>query len=188
MIAGVDEAGRGALAGPVVASAVILDPRLDKSIFMDSKQCTELKRETLYNILFQSKSSISIAVVGVKYIDQYNILNATLAAMKDAILKLPVIPQKVLVDGNKIPDTNNTYSIEAIIKGDQKVPEIAAASIVAKVYRDQLMMFLADRFKQYKFDIHKGYATALHKELIYQNGRCIAHRRSFNTTFQPSLF
>jgi ribonuclease HII len=186
-VAGVDEAGRGALAGPVVAAAVILADDLERAIFKDSKQLNPQAREEIYTQLRSSRASIGVGVVDNKEIDQMNILAATMLAMKIAIEELKDKPQKVLVDGNKAPHIAQ-IPMEAIIKGDTLYAEIAAASIVAKVTRDRMMMKMHDELKEYAFDVHKGYGTDLHYERLFKFGISRVHRRSFNLNKQERLF
>lgn len=190
MIAGVDEAGRGALAGPVVASAVVLGSDVDCSLLKDSKSITEKRRQFIWSYLRESSSYISIGVHSAPYIDKYNILNATLSAMSLSVRELEVKPNKVLVDGNKTPKLDDeSVDIQAIVKGDQKVPEISAASIIAKVFRDMIMEKVDKKYPAYQFGVHKGYATESHYNFIFENGIITNfHRQSFNLTRQVSLF
>ncbi len=187
MIAGVDEAGRGALAGPVVAAAVVLDPALPPDLFLDSKQLTAAKREALFIILEASESHIGVGVHSAFYVDQKNILKATLSAMSRSIMALSCTPDEVLIDGNKIP-TLPRFSMRAIVHGDRLIPEISAASIVAKVLRDRMMDCLDKKFPAYGFQIHKGYGTALHYEALFAHGISDVHRKTFNLHRQQSLF
>ena len=185
--AGIDEAGRGSLAGPVVASMVILCPKLDNSLFKDSKQIKENERIKLYQILIQSNSIIRTTIIGHKIIDRINILNATLLAMKKCIEKINIIPQKIYIDGDKKPNTSYK-NIETVIKGDQKLNCISAASIIAKVTRDKIMKKLHKKFSSYEFDINKGYGTKRHFEHIFTYGLSPVHRKSFHIQKQLSLF
>ena len=187
MIAGVDEAGRGCLAGPVVAAAVVLDPKLDKSLFKDSKQISEHKRDTLFSLLKNSESCIGLGIISNHEIDQINILNATMLAMKQAILNLRLKPKKVIVDGNKSPKIDK-YQIESKIKGDQLIPEISAASIIAKVTRDKIMKEASQKFPGYEFEINKGYGTKAHYKGLFEKGITSLHRLSFNLNQQETLF
>ena len=187
MIAGVDEAGRGALAGPVVAASVILDPKLSVSLFKDSKQLTAQKRAALYAILRQSDSLIGLGVHSAAYVDRYNILRATMSAMRRSVLALKQVPNEVLVDGNRVPDLGR-ISVRSIVQGDRLIPEISAASIVAKVVRDRMMDSLDSKFPSYGFLVHKGYGTEAHYEAIFSHGILSIHRRSFNLTRQGVLF
>lgn len=177
-LAGVDEAGRGPLVGSVVAAAVILDP--DKPIdgLSDSKKLTEKKRELLSEQIMESALAWSVASVPADEIDKINILQATMKAMKLAVEGLSIEPDHVQVDGNRCPDIR--YSVEAIVKGDDKVQEISAASILAKVERDQQMYLLHQQYPQYGFDRHKGYGTKQHLEALQQHGACPQHRCSFS--------
>ena len=177
LIAGVDEAGRGPLAGPVVAAAVILDARNPIAGLADSKKLTALRREKLYDEIHAKALCCSIALASVEEIDRLNILQATLLAMKRAVEGLRLKPNKVLVDGNCLP----TLSIraEAIVKGDALVPAISAASILAKVYRDRWCVEFDLQYPQYGFAGHKGYGTAEHLAALRLHGACPQHRRSF---------
>jgi len=178
LLAGVDEAGRGPLVGSVVAAAVILNP--DKPIvgLADSKKLTEKKREALAIEIKDSVLAWSIASVSSEEIDQINILQATMKAMKLAVEGLSVRPDKVEVDGNRCPDID--YPVEAIVKGDDKVQAISAASILAKVERDQQMIELHQSYPEYGFDRHKGYGTKAHVAALQAHGACPQHRRSFS--------
>ena len=186
-IAGVDEAGRGCLAGPVVAAAVILSPEFKQSLLNDSKKLTPEKREEAFSALYASPSIISVGIISPEEIDHLNILNATLKAMIQSVQKLTTQPTQVLIDGNKVPPALSDIG-EAIVKGDQKIPEISAASIIAKVTRDRLMEDLHTRLPHYGFNIHKGYATEYHYEQLFKYGPSTSHRRSFNLSKQQSLF
>jgi ribonuclease HII len=176
-IAGVDEAGRGPLAGPVVAAAVILDPNAPIEGLNDSKKLSEKKREQLYPIIQTRALAFAIASASVEEIDGLNILQATLLAMQRAIIQLTVIPTLVRIDGNCCPKISQ--ACEAIIKGDQTVPEISAASILAKVFRDRHMIQLHQTYPHHGFAIHKGYPTAQHLLALKQFGITCHHRRSF---------
>jgi len=178
VIAGVDEAGRGPLVGSVVAAAVILNPEKPVSGLADSKKLTEKKREQLAEQIKESVLAWSIASVSAAEIDEINILQATMKAMKLAVEGLNIEPEKVLVDGNRCPDIN--YPVEAIVKGDDKVQAISAASILAKVERDHQMISLHQQYPEYGFDRHKGYGTKIHVEALKQHGACPQHRRSFS--------
>ncbi len=182
-VAGVDEAGRGALAGPVVAAAVILAPDFPITILKDSKLLSAEQREDIFVLL--TGCEIGVGIVSHGMIDRINIFKATMEAMKRAVAKLKNKPGEVLIDGNKTP---NIKGARAIVQGDRTVPAISAASIVAKVTRDRIMRNLAIKFPQYRFDAHKGYGTALHYDLLFQHGPCGVHRRSFNLTRQEPLF
>lgn len=177
LIAGVDEAGRGPLAGPVVAAAVILHPDRPIPGLADSKKITEKQRERLFQEIRQHALSWAVARARVSEIDHINILQASLLAMQRAVSRLSVAPRLVLVDGNKCP----LFPCEAraIIKGDESEPAISAASIVAKVLRDRLMLMLDRRYPGYGFAKHKGYPTASHVEALRTQGVSRVHRRSF---------
>ncbi|MEM9242811.1 MAG: ribonuclease HII [Pseudomonadota bacterium] len=176
-IAGVDEAGRGPLAGAVFAAAVILDPHQPIAGLKDSKCLSARKRETLYQQITETALSYSIAYADVAEIDQLNILQASLLAMRRAIDGLTVAIEKVIVDGIHCPES--PYTTEAIIKGDQKYPVISAASILAKVSRDREMIKLDKQFPQYGFAKHKGYPTKAHLMALKSHGACAEHRLSF---------
>ena len=164
IIAGVDEVGRGSLMGPVYAAAVILNKDINKKLLKDSKTITKDKRELLSKYI--KKNSIwVIGKASVREIDKINILQASLLAMKRAIKKLKKKPTQVLIDGNKIPDLKN-YNLKAIIKGDQKIPSISAASIVAKVARDKLITTIARKNRGYGWDQNFGYGTKQHLKLL----------------------
>lgn len=177
LIAGVDEAGRGPLAGPVIAAAVILDPRHPIKGLADSKKLTEKRREQLFNEIRQHALAWSVARSTRDEIDKINILQASMLAMQRAVSNLKIAPVKVLVDGNRSPIF--ACASEAIIKGDQTEPAISAASIVAKVLRDRLMVLLDKYYPQYGFAGHKGYPTASHVEALHQHGVSRVHRLSF---------
>ncbi len=176
--AGVDEAGRGPLAGPVVAAAVILDDLQPIKGLADSKVLTALRREKLYDEIRAKALCFSIALASAEEIDTLNILQATMLAMKRAVEGLRLKPVKVLVDGNRLP----TLSIlaEAIVKGDALVPSISAASILAKVYRDRWCQQFHLEYPQYGFAGHKGYCTAEHLAALREHGACPQHRKSFS--------
>ena len=174
MIAGVDEVGRGCLAGPVIAAAVILKGPIKG--LMDSKRLSSKKREDLSQIIIEN-SVFAIGAADSQEIDQINILQASLLAMQRSLEKLDMQPKKVLVDGNHIFETS--IEIEAIVGGDNLIPSISAASIVAKVFRDRLMMAYSKEFPNYGFDKHKGYPTKLHKEMLKKYGLTRIHRRTF---------
>ncbi len=178
VIAGVDEAGRGPLAGPVVAAAVILGANDSIEGLRDSKKLTEKKREQLFECIQQVAVSYAIAVVDHSIIDRINILQATLSAMQQAVLQLSVKPDHVCIDGNQSPQLPG-YSVETIIKGDDKVAAISAASVLAKVTRDRLMRDYDEQYPGYGFAQHKGYGTQVHRSAIEQLGPCAIHRRTF---------
>lgn len=177
LLAGVDEAGRGPLAGPVVAAAVILDERQPIAGLADSKQLSPARREALHDQIRAQALCCSVAMATVAEVDEHNILQATLLAMRRAVDALRLKPALVRIDGNRLPVLS--VRAEAVVRGDQTVPEISAASIVAKVTRDRLMMELHERFPQYGFDRHKGYGTDFHLAALRAYGPCEAHRRSF---------
>ncbi|AKJ29014.1 ribonuclease HII [Caldimonas brevitalea] len=176
-MAGVDEAGRGPLAGPVVAAAVILDDAQPIQGLADSKQLTERTRERLFEEIRAKALCYAIAEASVEEIDRLNILQATMLAMRRAVEGLRLKPAKVLVDGNRLPVLK--VAAEAIVQGDAKVPAISAASILAKVHRDRLCLQLHELHPQYGFDEHKGYSTPDHLAALQAHGACLAHRRSF---------
>ena len=177
LIAGVDEAGRGPLAGPVVAAAVILDDEHPIRGLADSKVLSEKKRLRLYHEIMGQALCCSIASASVEEIDELNILNATMLAMQRAVQGLRLKPSRVLVDGNRLPQLD--IFAEAIVKGDSKVQAISAASILAKVTRDQYMDDMDLRYPGYGFAKHKGYGTATHLDALNQLGITPVHRRSF---------
>jgi len=177
LVAGVDEAGRGPLAGPVVAAAVILDERHAIQGLADSKKLTPRRREALFDEIRAKALCCSIAEASVHEIDELNILQATLLAMRRAVMGLRLPPKLVLVDGNRLPVLD--VRSEAIVKGDDKVPAISAASILAKVSRDRWCLEYHLQFPQYGFDQHKGYGTADHLAALRLHGPCPQHRRSF---------
>lgn len=177
VIAGVDEAGRGPLAGPVVAAAVILPRDYRNSDIRDSKQITARQRDRLYETIRAEALSVGVGVVEASVIDRVNILRATFTAMQEALTDLSILPDFVLVDGNqRIP---LPISQKTIVKGDSLSISIAAASIVAKVSRDRIMEMYHRQFPQYNFQSNKGYGTAEHQAALLQYGPCKIHRRSF---------
>lgn len=176
-ICGVDEAGRGPLAGPVCAAAVILPPNTIIDGVNDSKKLTEKKREALFDVIKETAVSYSIAYASVEEIESINILNATMLAMKRAVEGLDVKADYAMIDGNKMPPLD--IDGETIVKGDAKSMSIACASILAKVSRDRLLYEYAKEYPQYRFDKHKGYGTAAHREAILEYGPCPYHRKSF---------
>jgi ribonuclease HII len=177
VIAGIDEAGRGPWAGPVVAAAVVLDPRRVPKGLNDSKKLTADAREALAAEIHAHALAVGIGVAEVARIDSDNILAATMWAMGRAVAQLPELPHLALVDGNRAPELG--CPVETIIEGDGKVASIAAASIVAKVFRDAMMADLALTFPDYGFEQHKGYGTPGHQLALARLGPCPAHRRSF---------
>ena len=178
IIAGVDEVGRGSLIGPVYAAAVILNKSINSKILKDSKTLTKEKRRILFNYI--KKNSIwATGKASIKEIDKMNVLQASLLAMKRAIRKLKKKPSQVLIDGNKIPDLKN-YNLRAIVKGDQKIPSISAASIIAKVTRDKFIKTLAKKNKGYNWDQNFGYGTKQHLKAIKKLGVNKHHRKTFS--------
>jgi ribonuclease HII len=178
IVAGVDEVGRGSLIGPVYAAAVILDKAINKKLLKDSKKLTKTKREILSKYI--KKNSVwSISRASVKEIEKLNILNASLLAMQRAIKKLKKKPDLVLIDGNKLPKIKN-YKLRPIIKGDQKIPSISAASIIAKVTRDKMITNLGKKFKGYYLDKNSGYGTKQHLKAIKNLGVTSQHRKTFS--------
>lgn len=177
LVAGVDEAGRGPLAGPVVAAAVILDDLHPIAGLADSKKLTPAWREKLYDEIRAKALCFCIAEASVEEIDRLNILQATMLAMRRAVMGLRLKPVMVLVDGNRLPVLD--VPAEAIVKGDALVPSISAASILAKVHRDRWCVQVHEEFPQYGFAGHKGYGTAVHMAALREHGACVHHRRSF---------
>ena len=178
IIAGVDEAGRGSLIGPVFAAAVILNSSINKKLIKDSKKLSKKQRENLFNYI--KKNSIwSIGKATVKEIEKKNILEASLLAMKRAIMKLNKKPTLILIDGDKSPKISS-YKIKTLIKGDQKIPSISAASIVAKVSRDKLITKLGRKFRGYYWDKNFGYGTKKHLKAIKTLGITSHHRKTFS--------
>lgn len=177
-VCGVDEAGRGPLAGPVCAAAVVLPAGLQIEGLNDSKKLSEKKREELYDIIVKEAVSYSVAFASVEEIEEYNILNATFIAMNRAIEGLNIPADYALIDGNREPK-NCKIKCETVIKGDAKSMSVAAASILAKVTRDRLMLEYDIKYPQYGFKNHKGYGTKEHYEKIQENGICEIHRKSF---------
>ena len=177
LVAGVDEAGRGPLAGPVVAAAVILDDLKPIKGLADSKKLSASRREKLFDEIRAKALCFSIALASVEEIDQLNILQATLLAMRRAVNGLRLKPSMVLVDGNRLPIID--VRAEAIVKGDSLVPAISAASILAKVHRDRWCMEVDLVYPQYGFAGHKGYGTAVHLAALKRHGACPEHRKTF---------
>ena len=178
IIAGVDEVGRGSLIGPVYAAAVILNKSINKKILKDSKKLSKSQREILAKYI--KKNSIwATGKATVKEIEKINILQASLLAMKRAIIKLKKKPSLVLVDGNKLPNIKN-YKINFVIKGDQKIPSISAASIIAKVTRDKIISNLGKNFKDYNWNKNYGYGTKQHIKVIKRLGITPHHRKTFS--------
>ena len=180
-ICGIDEAGRGPLAGPVVAGAVILPKGLKIPYLNDSKQLSEKKREELYDVIMEQAVSVGVGIVSPERIDEINILQATYEAMREAVGTLSYRPDVLLNDAVIIPEL--TIPQEKIIKGDAKSLSIAAASVIAKVTRDRMMKAYHELFPEYGFEKHKGYGSKEHIEMIQKIGPCAIHRRSFLTHF-----
>ena len=181
LICGVDEAGRGPLAGPVCAAAVILPPHIEIPGLNDSKKLTDKKRRELFPVICQNALAYGIAFSDEKEIDEINILQATYLAMQRAVEQLSVKPEYILVDGNRLPD----FGIPAdyVIKGDSLSASIAAASVLAKVTRDDLMLEMAGKYPQYSFEIHKGYGTKAHYAALTEHGPSPIHRLTFLKKF-----
>lgn len=177
LIAGVDEVGRGPLAGDVVAAAVILDPTRPIPGLADSKQLTEARREALCEIILAQALTFAVARATVEEIDNLNILQASLLAMHRAVTALHIQPDFIYVDGNRLPRWS--YSAEAVVKGDSRIAAIAAASILAKVTRDRELVALDALYPGYGFAQHKGYPTPAHLQALRELGPCSIHRRSF---------
>lgn len=178
VICGVDEAGRGPLAGDVYAAAVILPKGHVIEGVNDSKKLSEKKRDMLFDKIINECVCYSVGTASAQEIDEINILQATFLAMKRAVEGLDIIPQLALVDGNRVPPLDDT-DVETVVKGDAKSASIAAASIIAKVSRDRYMLEMAEKYPQYQFEKHKGYGTKLHYEMIEKYGICEIHRKSF---------
>lgn len=177
-ICGVDEAGRGPLAGPVCAAAVILPEGLEIEGLNDSKKLTEKKREAIYDVIIEKAVDYCVAFGSLEEIETFNILEATFLAMNRAIEGLTVKPDFALIDGNRTP-RGIRIPCQTLVKGDSKSCSIAAASVLAKVTRDRLMLEYDNKYPEYDFKKHKGYGTKEHTELIKENGPCEIHRKSF---------
>ena len=177
LLAGVDEAGRGPLAGPVFAAAVILPPDLIIEGIDDSKKLSEKRRQELFDIITEKALAWAVASKDEKVIDEINIRNATYKAMNEAVNALKTKPEYVIVDGDAVKDMEIPHT--CVIQGDAKSAAIAAASMLAKVRRDRYLMELDKKYPEYQFAKHKGYGTKLHSELILKHGPCPVHRRSF---------
>ena len=177
VVCGVDEAGRGPLAGPVFAGAVILPENYTHEILNDSKKLSEKKRDLVYDDIIRDAVCWSVGVATEKEIDEINILNATYLAMKRAVEGLSIKPDFAYIDGNRYPNTG--VKEETIVKGDSKCMSVAAASIIAKVSRDRFMLQMAEKYPQYQFEKHKGYGTKLHYEMLDEFGVSDIHRMSF---------
>lgn len=185
LVCGIDEAGRGPLAGPVVAAAVILDPSRPLPGIDDSKKLSAVKRERLAPLIREQALCWAVAEASVEEIDRLNILQATLLAMQRAVAALSLRPERALVDGNRCPRLD--IPVAAIVKGDGQIASIAAASILAKTARDAGMRVLHQDYPHYGFDRHMGYPTAAHFAALKQHGPSPAHRRSFGPVAQLSL-
>lgn len=177
-IAGVDEAGRGPLAGPVVAAAVVFPHAYSNSLINDSKKLTVRKRDELYKVILEDALAVGVGVAEVDVIDRINILQASLQAMREAVLELSIVPDYILVDG--LYTIALTMPQKALVKGDALSVSIAAASIIAKVSRDRIMEIYHRQFPQYNFLQNKGYGTAEHRKILQEIGMCKIHRRSFH--------
>ncbi|MBQ7897326.1 MAG: ribonuclease HII [Clostridia bacterium] len=177
VVAGIDEAGRGPLAGPVVAAAVILPRGLIIEGLNDSKKLSEKKREALFEVINEKAAAYSIAQASHEEIDEYNILGATMLAMRRAADGLRIKPDLLLIDGNRA--TGFDTPVKTVIKGDALIPSISAASILAKVTRDRICLEMDALYPEYGFKIHKGYPTKFHREKVVELGPCPEHRRSF---------
>ncbi len=185
LVCGVDEAGRGPLAGPVFAAAVILPQEIQIDGLDDSKKLSEKKREALFDIICEKAIAYGIALSDEKEIDEINILNASLLAMKRAVLKLAVSPDVILIDGNKTFESD--IHTASLVKGDSLSANIAAASILAKVSRDRFMLKLAERYPEYMFEKHKGYPTKLHYEMVEAHGISDVHRKTFFKKYKGGI-
>lgn len=181
IVCGVDEAGRGPLAGDVYAAAVVLGEGVQIEYLNDSKKISEKRRELLYDVIIEKADAYCVATASVEEIDSINILQATMLAMKRAVEGLGIVPDIALVDGNKLPD----LSCEArfVIKGDATSASISAASVLAKVSRDRYMKRIAEEYPQYAFEKHKGYGTKLHYEMLEKYGVSDVHRKTFLRKF-----
>jgi len=180
-VCGVDEAGRGPLAGPVCAAAVILPPEIEIPGLNDSKKLTDKRRRALYDVIIENAVSYGIAMVHEKEIDEINILQATFNAMEQAILQLSVKPAMALIDGNR--ERPFPVPVQTVVKGDSLSANIAAASILAKVTRDRYMEEMAEKYPQSGFEIHKGYGTKAHYAALTEHGMSPIHRRTFLKKF-----
>ena len=178
VLAGVDEVGRGSLIGPVYAAAVILNKTINRKLLKDSKSLSKVNREKLFTYI-KENSIWAIGQASVSEIEKINILHASLLAMKRAIMKLKKKPSLVLIDGNKIPKLKN-YNLKFVIKGDQKIPSISAASIIAKVSRDRFITTLSKKFRNYGWDTNSGYGTKEHLRAIKKFGITKFHRKTFS--------
>ncbi|MEK9658016.1 MAG: ribonuclease HII [bacterium] len=176
--AGIDEAGRGAIAGPVIIAAIMLTKTCRLNSIKDSKQLSKTNRELIYQHLVEECPTLSISVINEKEIDKHNILQATLIGMKKAIKTLEKKPELCLIDGNKAPKIKG-YTVQTVIKGDQLYPQIAAASIIAKVTRDRIMNCTNRLYSNYHLAAHKGYGTKKHYQELKNYGPCRIHRKTF---------
>lgn len=184
--AGIDEAGRGALAGPVVACCVVFKPSFAfNDMVNDSKKLPAKKRIELFN-LFRNDIYLGIGLASHRLINKKNILNATLIAMKNSLRRAPSSCNFVIIDGNRGPKLTVPY--KTMIKADERIPEVMVASICAKVIRDRLMLKYHNLYSEYGFDLHKGYGTQKHYEALFKHGACPIHRTSFNLNKQLTLF
>lgn len=181
LVCGIDEAGRGPLAGPVCAAAVILPPNVDIPGLDDSKKLSDKRRRELFPIIQQTAVAYAIAFADHREIDQINILQATFLAMERAVSQLPIKPDYLLIDGNRTKDFG--IPAQAVVRGDSLSASIAAASVLAKVTRDDLMVKAAEEYPQYGFEVHKGYGTKVHYEALQQHGPCPIHRMTFLKKF-----
>ena len=181
LICGVDEAGRGPLAGPVCAAAVILPPHVEITGLNDSKKLTDKRRRELFPIIKEQAIAYGIGVASHEEIDEINILQATYLAMERALAQLSVKPELALIDGNRAKDFG--LPVETVVKGDSRSASIAAASILAKVTRDDLMLSAAEEYPQYQFDVHKGYGTKAHYSALTEHGPSPIHRMTFLKKF-----
>lgn len=177
LICGVDEAGRGPLAGPVCAAAVILPANLEIPGLNDSKKLTDKKRRELFPIIQERAIAYGIAFADEKEIDEINILQATFLAMERAVAQLSIVPEHILIDGNRNRDFG--VSSSTVVHGDSLSANIAAASVLAKVTRDDYMLKMAEQYPNYGFEVHKGYGTKAHYEALMQSGPCPIHRMTF---------
>ena len=181
VICGVDEAGRGPLAGPVYAAAVILPPNLEIPGLTDSKKLSDKKRRELFPVIQEQAVAYGIGSASEQEIDEINILQATFLAMRRALAQLTVTPDLVLIDGNR--ETDFGLPVKTVVKGDSLSANIAAASVLAKVSRDDWMLEMAKQYPQFGFEIHKGYPTRAHYDALRAHGRCPIHRMSFLNKF-----
>lgn len=189
LVAGIDEAGRGPLAGPVVAAAVILDRARPIEGLKDSKLLSASQRERLATVIRERALSWSVAWADAAEIDALNILRATMLAMRRAMLGLAVVPAGVQIDGNRLPDLrlrDRQLVGEAVVRGDSNIPAISAASIIAKTARDHIMIRMDRMYPNYGFARHKGYGTATHRECLQKHGPCEQHRKSFRPVRQAT--